>query len=98
MENLNIRFDVPGLPQVIIASAREFKTGSKGYYASGKIALPNGLRAQVSCNIVVIGSKKAADASKGGKALTVAMRRSAFLSPSFRTAPRPRPIPSSWPQ
>ena len=57
----------------ITLQEKQFKTGSKGYYASGKIALPNGLRAQVSCNIVVIGSKKAADASKGGKALTVAV-------------------------
>ena len=37
--------------------AREFKTGSVGYYAWGKITHPNGKRYQVSMNLVEIGSK-----------------------------------------
>jgi hypothetical protein len=72
MKNLPIRFEVPGLPQAMIADSHDFKTGSRGYFASGKIALPNGERAQVSCSVVIIGSKP--DAGQGkDKALAVAV-------------------------
>jgi len=40
------------------ASEKEFKTGSKGFYAFGKLENPHsGELYQVSCNIVLIGSK-----------------------------------------
>ncbi len=43
----------------IMAPAKEFKTGSSGFYANGKIIDPNtGNRYQVGCNIILIGSKK----------------------------------------
>lgn len=43
----------------IMAPAKEFKTGSLGYYANGKIIDPKtGTRYQVGCNIIMIGSKK----------------------------------------
>ncbi|MBX9689525.1 MAG: DUF2147 domain-containing protein [Candidatus Obscuribacterales bacterium] len=43
----------------IMAPIKEFKTGSQGYYANGKIIDPKtGARYQVGCNIILIGSKK----------------------------------------
>ena len=43
----------------LIATAREFKTGSTGFYASGKVTNPqSGSRYQVGSNIILIGSKK----------------------------------------
>lgn len=40
------------------ADAREFKTGSTGFYANGKIKNPNtGNGYQVGTNIILIGSK-----------------------------------------
>lgn len=43
----------------IMAPAKEFKTGSSGFYANGKIIDPqSGNRFQVGCNIILIGSKK----------------------------------------
>jgi hypothetical protein len=43
----------------IMAPFKEFKTGSTGYYANGKIMDPkSGQRYQVGCNIILIGSKK----------------------------------------
>lgn len=43
----------------IIAPAKEFSTGSLGYYANGKLIDPkSGARYQVGCNIILIGSKK----------------------------------------
>jgi hypothetical protein len=43
----------------IIASAKEFKTGSSGFYANGKVTNPNtGARYQLGANIILIGSKK----------------------------------------
>lgn len=43
----------------IMAPAKEFSTGSQGYYANGKIIDPKtGSRYQVGCNIILIGSKK----------------------------------------
>lgn len=43
----------------VMAPAKEFKTGSLGYYANGKVLNPiTGDRFQVGCNIILIGSKK----------------------------------------
>lgn len=43
----------------IMAPFKEFKTGSTGFYANGKIIDPkSGARYQVGCNIILIGSKK----------------------------------------
>jgi hypothetical protein len=41
----------------IPASFKEFKTGSLGFYANGKAALPSGERLQVGANLTIIGSK-----------------------------------------
>lgn len=43
--------------QNIAAEARKFSTGSRGWYAGGKITLPSGQRVQVSLSAVLIGSK-----------------------------------------
>jgi hypothetical protein len=42
-----------------IAPAKNFSTGSKGFYLSGKFTDPDNPndRYQVSCNIILIGSK-----------------------------------------
>ena len=40
------------------AEAKEFKTGSVGFYANGKVKNPkNGLPYQVGSNIILVGSK-----------------------------------------
>jgi len=42
----------------ITAAAKEFKTGSVGFYANGKVKNPkNGMAYQVGTNIILIGSK-----------------------------------------
>ena len=42
----------------IVASAKEFKTGSVGFYGSGKILNPKGgAKYQVGANIILVGSK-----------------------------------------
>ncbi|HMP52247.1 MAG TPA: hypothetical protein PKD05_11905 [Candidatus Melainabacteria bacterium] len=42
----------------ITAEAKEFKTGSVGFYANGKVKNPkNGLPYQVGSNIILVGSK-----------------------------------------
>lgn len=42
----------------LTAEAREFKTGSTGYYANGKIKNPkNGSVYQVGTNVILVGSK-----------------------------------------
>lgn len=46
-----------GDPVPMGVKAREFKTGSVGYYVWGKITHSNGKRYQVSMNLVEIGSK-----------------------------------------
>lgn len=41
------------------AEGREFKTGSTGFYANGKIKNPkNGFAYQVGTNVILIGSKE----------------------------------------
>jgi hypothetical protein len=43
----------------LTAEAREFKTGSTGFYCSGKIKNPNNdCRYQVGTNVILIGSKE----------------------------------------
>lgn len=43
----------------ITADAKEFKTGSVGYYANGKVKNPkNGSAYQVGANVILIGSKE----------------------------------------
>jgi hypothetical protein len=43
----------------LTAEAREFKTGSTGFYANGKIKNPkNGFPYQIGTNIILIGSKE----------------------------------------
>jgi hypothetical protein len=43
----------------ITAEGREFKTGSTGFYANGKIKNPkNGMPYQVGANIILVGSKE----------------------------------------
>ena len=42
----------------ITVEAKEFKTGSVGFYANGKVKNPkNGLPYQVGSNIILVGSK-----------------------------------------
>jgi hypothetical protein len=41
------------------AEGREFKTGSTGFYANGKVKNPkNGMPYQVGINVILIGSKE----------------------------------------
>jgi hypothetical protein len=43
----------------LTAEAREFKTGSTGFYANGKIKNPkNGFPYQIGTNIILVGSKE----------------------------------------
>lgn len=42
----------------IVASAKEFKTGSVGFYGNGKVLNPkSGAKYQVGANIILVGSK-----------------------------------------
>ncbi|HKR56507.1 MAG TPA: hypothetical protein VJS20_09410 [Gemmatimonadales bacterium] len=42
----------------VVAAAKEFKTGSVGYYAGEKVTNPkSGARYQLGVNIILIGSK-----------------------------------------
>ena len=49
--------------QTLSGIFREFKTENKGWYLGGKI-LVDGVRCQVSCNIIIIGSKPAKKSTK----------------------------------
>lgn len=42
--------------QTLIGEYKEFSSGSLGYNINGKVVI-NGVRCQVSCNIIAIGSK-----------------------------------------
>ncbi len=43
----------------LTAEGREFKTGSTGFYANGKIKNPkNGMPYQIGTNIILVGSKE----------------------------------------
>jgi hypothetical protein len=48
-----------------VVAPKEFKTGSRGYYANGKAEF-DGKRYQVQIQIVEIGSKKQAEQEKSG--------------------------------
>ena len=56
-----VEFNIAGTP--VIAEAKEFSTGSFGWYFSGKVTVEvNGkkLPVQVGCNLTVVGSKNQA--------------------------------------
>lgn len=48
----------------LVAVAKEFKSGSRGYWAGEKVVV-DGKRYQVSLSIVEIGSKPSAEAKSG---------------------------------
>lgn len=50
--------------QTILASAKTFSTGSRGFFATGKVVGPDGKRYQCTFNLVEIGSKPGAEAQK----------------------------------
>lgn len=54
MASLNLKFGDTG--EALLAKAKQFKTGSVGYGAYGKVVI-DGERYQVSCSMVKIGSK-----------------------------------------
>lgn len=57
-ENLNrATVIIDGMTQTLLLNAKDFKTGSKGYFASGKLDCGNGKRYQLSVQAVLIGSK-----------------------------------------
>jgi hypothetical protein len=42
----------------IVASSKEFKTGSVGFYGNGKVLNPkSGAKYQIGANIILVGSK-----------------------------------------
>ena len=49
---------------LLTAPPKEFKTGSRGYYANGKVEI-DGKRYQTQIQLVEIGSKKAAEEKTG---------------------------------
>ncbi len=55
-----IKSDAGQVLAMMTVPPKEFKTGSRGYYASGKIEI-EGKRYQVQIQLVEIGSKKAAE-------------------------------------
>lgn len=56
-ETAKVTVEVGGRVATIIAEAKQFKTGSHGFYGQGKIQDSDGRRFQVTVNIVEIGSK-----------------------------------------
>ena len=61
MDFLHYEGEEEGVWGTLTGRARTFKKGSVGYYINGKISNPANpdARYQVSCSIVLIGSKKA---------------------------------------
>lgn len=60
MSHVNVLFNAPDGKNLLteIAAKKAFSTGSKGFHFSGKMVNPEtGERYQVSCSIVLIGSK-----------------------------------------
>jgi len=55
--NAVVRDDMNQTLQVVDLQAKNFKTGSRGFYGNGKLSV-NGKRYQVSCLLVEIGSGK----------------------------------------
>jgi hypothetical protein len=56
-EVAKVTIEVAGRTATILADAKQFKTGSRGFYGQGKVEGTDGRRFQVSVNIVEIGSK-----------------------------------------
>lgn len=56
-DTAKVTIEVAGVTEIIIAEAKQFRTGSRGYYGQGKVRAADGRRFQVSINIVEIGSK-----------------------------------------
>ncbi len=56
-EVAKVTIEVAGVTDTITAEPKQFKTGSQGFYGSGKIKGEDGRRFQVTINIVQIGSK-----------------------------------------
>ena len=56
-DTAKVTIEVAGTTETIIAEAKQFRTGSRGYYGQGKVQVADGRRFQVSINIVEIGSK-----------------------------------------
>lgn len=56
-EAAKVTIEVAGVTVTIVAAAKQFKTGSRGFYGQGKVEGTDGRRFQVSVNIVEIGSK-----------------------------------------
>ncbi len=59
----SVTFNVNGKSCTMLLQEKDFRTGSKGFFTSGKIELPDGRRLQVVCNLVIIGSKQAKTAA-----------------------------------
>lgn len=59
-----IKTDDGKLLGVMTLPAKDFKTGSKGYYANGKLEI-DGKRYQTQIQLVEIGSKKEAEKAEG---------------------------------
>jgi hypothetical protein len=55
-----LKTDSGQLVTVLTVSPKQFKTGSRGFYANGKVEL-DGKRYQVQIQLVEIGSKKEAE-------------------------------------
>jgi len=55
--NAIVRDDMNQTLQVVDLQAKNFKTGSRGFYGNGKLSV-NGKRYQVNCLLVEIGSGK----------------------------------------
>jgi len=55
--NAVVRDDMNQTLQVVDLQAKNFKTGSRGFYGNGKLSV-NGKRYQVSCLLVEIGNGK----------------------------------------
>ena len=58
-ETARIIVEVAGGTVVLSAEPRVFRTGSRGFFASGKVRGTDGRRFQVIVNVVEIGSKPA---------------------------------------
>jgi len=56
-ESAKVTIEVAGRSATIVADAKQFRTGSRGFYGQGKVEGTDGRRFQVSINIVEIGSK-----------------------------------------
>jgi hypothetical protein len=49
---------IEGQKLTVLLNEKQFKTGSKGYWGSDKLTLPDGKRFQIQVQAVLIGSKK----------------------------------------